>query len=92
MTNRDENILGQWNQPHRCEHCGEELDVPAKSCLWCNAFMVNTEIEQLKNYLRSASIAGVNEFRVAHQGNGKFIIHPLNRDGATLDFRVNKDQ
>lgn len=41
---------------------------------------------QLICYLNEEKDKGKTEFRIALQGNMKFIVHPLSKDGKTVDF------
>lgn len=41
---------------------------------------------QLMCYLSEEERQGKTEFRIALQGNMKFMVHPLSKDGKTIDL------
>ena len=44
--------------------------------------------QEIRDYLRDENTKGITEFRIAFQDNDHFIIHPLGKNGKTIDLRL----
>jgi hypothetical protein len=83
---------------HTCSKCGEEYrsndrygDLHCFQCQQEGKDKINEMISNwydLAEYLKSETSEGKREFRIAFQDDKKFIIHPLNKDGKTIDLSI----
>jgi hypothetical protein len=95
-------ILGQPEMPHKCSGCDKSIEEPVIYCFDCLAdiqkevtnvpeqevknFKGNIKWLMLKSYLQEEVANGKTEFRVSFHTGNKFIIHPISKDGKTMDF------
>ncbi len=79
----------------KCEDCGE-ISMSSNPlgdiiCFQCeekyrNNFINN--INKITDYLKTEVSEGKREFRIQFHDDKKFIIHPLGKDGKTLDHTL----
>ena len=63
----------------------EMLELGLKALVGQDYFLV----EKLKTYLLKERAEGKTEFRISMQSDNHIVIHPLGKDGETLDLHFN---